>query len=400
MTKPFSLDNPTTPALMPLARRANLAFTHGEGAYLYGYDGKRYLDFLGGIAVCSLGHAHPHLVKTIREQAGKLWHCSNHFRIPEQEILAERLTALTGMDQAFFCNSGAEANEASFKLIRKYFDDTGKPERYRVISFEQAFHGRTLATLAATGQEKYLKGFYPKVDGFDQVPMNDIAKVRAAITPETAAIIIEPVQGEGGVRETPPEFLRNLRQICDEMDLLLMFDEIQCGVGRTGTFCSNEPSGVKPDIITFAKGLGGGFPIGVLLSTKRAATGMTPGCHGTTFGGNALACSVANAVLDVMQKPGFFENIRDCGAILRQEIERLARTYPAVIIEPRGRGLLAGFQLQSSITNTDFVPKLRANGLLSTVAGDNVIRLAPPLIITPSHVGEAFTTKEKTVREL
>ena len=400
MAAQFSLDQPVTSALMPLARRANLAFTHGDGAYLYGYDGKKYLDFLAGIAVCSLGHCHPHLVATMRQQAGKLWHCSNHFRIPEQERLAERLAVATGMDQAFFTNSGAEANEGAFKLIRKYFDDTGKPERFRVISFEQAFHGRTLATVSATGQEKYLKGFYPKVDGFDQVPMNDIQKLRDAITDETAAIIIEPVQGEGGVRVTPPEFLRQLRALCDERGLLLFFDQVQCGVGRTGKFCSHEWAGVKPDIITFAKGLGGGFPIGVILSTKQAATGMTPGSHGTTFGGSPMACAIANAVLDVMLADGFLQNVQNCGNILRDEILRLAKIYPNIVIEPRGRGLLAGFQLNAKIVNSDFVPKLRAHGLLCTVAGDNAIRLVPPLVVTPQHIAEAVQIIEKTCQDL
>ncbi len=399
MNQAFSLDKPVTDALMPLARRANLAFTHGTGVYLHGYDGKKYLDFLAGIAVCSLGHCHPHLVKTMRDQAEKLWHCSNHFRIPEQERLAERLTAATGMEQAYFCNSGAEANESAFKLTRKYFDDIGQPERYRVITFDQAFHGRTLAALTATGQDKYLKGFYPKVDGFDKVAYGNMNELRAAITPETAAIMIEPVQGEGGLRAASDEFLRDLRKTCDEFGLLLIFDQVQCGVGRTGKFCSHEWSGVKPDVLTFAKGLAGGFPIGVCLSTKRAATGMTPGSHGTTFGGNPMGCSIANAVLDIMLAPGFFDNVHQMGLRLKSGLGDLAKKYADVMVEPRGRGLLAGFQLRADIVNTDFVPLLRANGLLTTVAGDNCIRLVPPLIVNAEHIDEALSIIEKTCRE-
>ena len=390
MNSDFSLDRPVTPALMPLARRANLAFSHGEGAYLYGLDGKRYLDFLAGIAVCSLGHAHPHLVATLREQAGKLWHCSNNFRIPPQEILAERLTGLTGMDCAFFCNSGAEANEDGIKMIRKYFDDSGHPDKYRIISVTQAFHGRSLATVSATGQEKYLKGFAPKVDGFDQVEWGNLDAMAQAIGPTTAAILIEPVQGEGGLRVASDDYLRGLRALCDRHDLLLMFDQVQCGVGRTGKFGSHEWSGVQPDIITFAKGLGGGIPIGVCLATKRAALGMTQGAHGSTFGGNPLVCAVANAVLDVVTADGFLANVIAAGAALQSGLAQLSQRFPQLIkiIPGRGRGLLTGFQC--GVPNTDFVPHLRQHGLLCTVAGDNMIRLVPPLIVTPRHVAEAI----------
>lgn len=384
---------------MPLARRANIAFTHGEGVYLYGMDGKKYLDFLAGIAVCSLGHCHPQIVAALREQAGKLWHCSNTFRVPDQERLAERLVALTGMDQAFFCNSGAEANEAAFKLTRKYFDDTGQPDRYRIITVDRAFHGRTLATIAATGQEKYLTGFAPKVDGFDQVPHGDLDAMANMIGPTTAAIMIEPVQGEGGLRVATDEYLLGLRRLCDHHRLLLIFDQIQCGVGRTGKFCSHSwCTGVKPDVITFAKGLGGGIPIGVCLATKRAATGMMVGVHGTTFGGNPLVCAVANAVLDIMTQDGFLQNVHDCGLRLGGGLTKLAADYPDIIVAHRGRGLLTGFQ--AKVTNTDMIPALRDNGLLSTLAGDNVIRLVPPLIIQPSHVDEALSIIEKTCRQL
>jgi acetylornithine/N-succinyldiaminopimelate aminotransferase len=389
MTDSFSLAQPVTSALMPLARRANLAFSHGEGVYLYGLDGKKYLDFLAGIAVCSLGHCHPYLVETLRTQAGKLWHCSNHFRIPEQERLAERLTRLTGMDMAYFCNSGAEANEAAFKLVRKYFDDSSQPERYRIISVEQAFHGRTMAALAATGQEKYLKGFYPKVDGFDQVAYGDLAAMEQAIGPTTAAIIIEPVQGEGGLRVASDEYLLGLRALCDRHGLLLLFDQVQCGIGRTGKFCSHSwCGGVKPDVITFAKGLGGGIPIGVCLSTKQAALGMTAGVHGTTFGGNPLVCAVANAVLDILATDEFLQNVQNCGTRFGDGLKQLAAEFPDIIVEHRGRGLLTG--IQCKITNTDFVPVLREHGLLSTQGGDNCLRLVPPLIVKPAEIDLAL----------
>lgn len=380
---------PITPALMPTARRAELAFSHGEGAYLYGNDGKKYLDFLAGIAVCSLGHAHPHLVKELQDQATKVWHTSNLFRIPLQEKLADRLTKAANMDMAFFCNSGAEAVEAGFKLIRKYFDDMGKPEKYRVISVNQAFHGRTLATVSATGQEKYLKPFEPKVDGFDQVAWGNLNEMRAAIRPDTAAIIIEPIQGEGGIRKAPAEYLQALRKICDEFDLLLFFDEVQCGVGRSGSFCSHTHSGVEPDLIAVAKGLGGGFPIGALLAKKHAGEHLSPGSHGTTFGGSPLATRVANAVLDIMLAPGFLDNVKKRGIYFRDRLNQLKQKYPAIIDDVRGEGLICGAKLK--IPNTDLVPILRQHQLLCTVGGDNVIRLLPPLIVTEKEIDEAIS---------
>ncbi len=384
---PF-LDSPVTDALMPTARRANLAFSHGAGAYLYGLDGRKYLDFLSGIAVTSLGHAHPHLVRTIQDQAGKLWHCSNLFRIPEQERLAERLTKAMNMDQAFFCNSGAEANEAAFKLIRKYFDDNGKPERFRVITFENAFHGRTLATLTATGQEKYLQGFYPKIDGFDQVAYGNLNALRAAITKETAAVMIEPIQGEGGIRAANPEFLQGIRKACDEFGLLLLYDQVQCGVGRSGYFCSHHGTGAEPDIITIAKGIAGGFPIGACLAKKHVSKSFTPGSHGTTFGGNPLGCAVANAVLDVVLADGFLDNVRQIGDYMLAGLRKIASQYPDVISEARGRGLILG--MKCVVPNAEMMQKLRENGLLTNIGGDNVIRLLPPLIIGKAESDEAL----------
>ncbi|MBA4335428.1 MAG: acetylornithine transaminase, partial [Methylobacterium sp.] len=295
--------------LLPTYARAPVAFERGEGPWSITADGTRYLDFGAGIAVNALGHAHPHLVEALTTQAGKIWHTSNLYTMPEGEKLARRLCEATFADRVFFANSGAEANEAAIKMARKYHAAKGHPERYRIITFEGAFHGRTLATIAAGGQQKYIEGFGPKVDGFDQVPFGDHAALEAAITDETAAIMIEPIQGEGGLRSVPPQCLRGLRTLCDERGLLLIFDEIQTGVGRTGKFFAHELSGVTPDIMSVAKGIGGGFPMGACLATEEAASGMTLGTHGTTFGGNPLAMAVGNAVLDVILAPGFIEKV-------------------------------------------------------------------------------------------
>ena len=293
------------PALMPTYARADLAFERGSGAYLYSADGRRYLDFASGIAVTGLGHAHPHLVKALSEQAEKLWHTSNIFRIPGQERLAKRLVDATFADTVFFANSGAEAIECGLKMIRKYHDETGNPERFRVITCSGAFHGRTLATISAAGQEKHLNGFLPEVDGFDHVAFGNLNELRAAIGPETAVVLIEPVQGEGGMRVASVEYLKALRQVCDEYGLLLFFDEVQCGMGRTGKLFAYEWTEAAPDVMAVAKALGGGFPVSACLASERAAVGMTQGTHGSTFGGNPLAMAVGNAVLDVMLAPGF-----------------------------------------------------------------------------------------------
>jgi acetylornithine/N-succinyldiaminopimelate aminotransferase len=375
--------------LLPTYARADVSFERGEGPWLLGRDGERYLDFGAGIAVNALGHAHPHLVRALTEQAAKLWHTSNLYRIPEGERLAQRLVDATFADVVFFSNSGAEANEAAIKMARKYHAANGQPERFRIITFEGAFHGRTLATIAAGGQKKYLEGFGPKVEGFDQVAFGDHDGLKAAITPETAGILIEPIQGEGGIRPVPNQCLRGLRQLCDEHGLLLMFDEIQTGVGRTGRLFAHEWAGISPDIMTIAKGIGGGFPLGACLATAEASKGMTVGTHGTTFGGNPLAMAVGNAVLDVVLAPGFLDHVRQVGLALRQRLAELKDRHPAVIAEIRGEGLMMG--LRTHVANTDLIAAARGQHLILIAAGDNVVRLLPPLIITEADVAEAFS---------
>jgi acetylornithine/N-succinyldiaminopimelate aminotransferase len=380
--------SPSHSAILPTYARADVAFERGEGAWLITADGRRYLDFGAGIAVNALGHAHPALIKALTEQAGKLWHTSNLFQIPEGERLAQRLVDNTFADRVFFTNSGAEANECAIKMARKYHAAKGHPEKFRIITFEGAFHGRTLATIAAGGQQKYLEGFGPKVDGFDQVPFGDHEALKAAITPETAAIMIEPVQGEGGIRPVPQVCLKGLRALCDEQDLLLIYDEVQTGVGRTGHFFAYEASGVAPDIMAVAKGIGGGFPMGACLATEAAAAGMTAGTHGTTFGGNPLAMAVGNAVLDVVLGPGFIDDVRQKALRLRQRLAELKDRHPDVIAEVRGEGLLLGLKLK--VPNTDFTRMAREAGILIIPAGDNVVRLLPPLIIGDNEITEAF----------
>jgi len=379
--------------LVPTYARAPVAFERGEGPWAITADGTRYLDFGAGIAVNALGHAHPHLVKTLTEQAGKIWHTSNLYGAPDGERLARRLCEATFAERVFFTNSGAEANECAIKMARKYHAAKGHPERYRIITFEGAFHGRTLATIAAGGQQKYIDGFGPKVDGFDQVPFDDEKALRAAITPETAALMIEPIQGEGGLRSVPARFLKLLRELCDEQGLMLIFDEIQTGVGRTGKFFAHEQYGVAPDIMSIAKGIGGGFPMGACLATEEAASGMTLGTHGTTFGGNPLAMAVGNAVLDVVLAPGFIENVGQIALRLKQSLAELKDKHPEVISEIRGEGLMLGLKLHT--LNTDFVNEARAHGLLVVGAGDNVVRLLPPLIITEADVAEAVSRLDK-----
>ncbi|HVG81659.1 MAG TPA: aspartate aminotransferase family protein [Methylomirabilota bacterium] len=375
-----------TSAVMPTYGRADLSFERGSGAYLFASDGRRFLDFASGVAVTGLGHAHPHLVKALTEQAEKVWHTSNIFRIPGQERLAQRLTDATFADTVFFANSGAEAIECGLKMIRKYHDETGHPERYRVITCSGAFHGRTLATISAGGQEKHLQGFLPEVEGFDHVAFGNLNELRAAIGAETAAVLVEPVQGEGGMRAASVEYLRALRQVCDEYGLLLFFDEIQCGMGRTGKLFAHEWAGVAPDVMGIAKALGGGFPVSACLATKRAAIGMTQGTHGSTFGGNPLAMAVGNAVLDVMLAPGFLENVQRSAERLRSELERLAKRHPAIIEEIRGKGLMIGLKL--GVPNTEMQARLREQGLLTVTAGDNVLRLLPPLIVGETEIAE------------
>jgi acetylornithine/N-succinyldiaminopimelate aminotransferase len=373
--------------LLPTYARAELSFEKGEGAWLYGRDGERYLDFGAGIAVNALGHAHPHLVQALTEQATKVWHTSNLFRIPEGERLAKRLVENTFADVVFFSNSGAEANEAAIKMARKHHAANGHPERFRIVTFEGAFHGRTLATIAAGGQAKYLEGFGPKVEGFDQVPVEDIEALKAVIGPETAALMIEPIQGEGGVRTVSNACLRELRSLCDKHDLLLIFDEIQTGVGRTGKLFAYEWTGVTPDIMSVAKGIGGGFPMGACLATSDAARGMTVGTHGTTFGGNPLAMAVGNAVLDVILEPGFLKEVERKALLLKQRLAELKDRHPSVIADVRGHGLMMG--LRTVVPNTEFVTAARAQKLLLIGAGDNVVRLLPPLIIGDAEISDA-----------
>jgi acetylornithine/N-succinyldiaminopimelate aminotransferase len=384
---------PVISHLLPAYARADLAFERGEGAWLQATNGERYLDFASGVAVNVLGHAHPHLVAALTEQAQKLWHVSNLYRIPQGERLAERLCAATFADLVFFANSGAEALECAIKTARKYHAVSGRPERYRVITFEGAFHGRTLATLAAGGQKKYLDGFGPVVAGFDQVPFADVEAAKAAIGPETAAILIEPVQGEGGVRAAPPQVLRALRALCDQHGLLLVLDEVQCGVGRTGALFAYQAAGISPDIMAIAKAIGGGFPLGACLATAEAAKGMTAGTHGSTFGGNPLAMAVGNAVLDVVLAPDFLPQVRRTALDLKQRLAEIRDRHAGVIAELRGEGLLLG--LRTVGTNTDLVDALRAERMLTVAAGDNVVRLLPPLIIGAEEVSEAVARTDR-----
>ena len=377
----------TTSAILPTYARAKVAFERGEGVWLIAEGGERYLDFGSGIAVNALGHAHPHLVEALTAQATKLWHTSNLFEIPEGERLARRLTEATFADVVFFSNSGAEANEAAIKIARKYHAAAGHPERFRIVTIEGAFHGRTLATLAAGGQQKYLEGFGPKVEGFDQVAFGDRKALEAALTDETAAVMVEPIQGEGGVRNVSNEELRAIRALCDARGVLLILDEIQTGVGRTGKLFAHEWAGIRPDIMTVAKGIGGGFPMGACLATREAARGMTVGTHGTTFGGNPLAMAVGNAVLDVVLADGFLDHVRRVGLLLKQRLAELKDRYPGVITEIRGEGLMTGLRL--GVPNTDFAAAARDARLLVIPAGDNVVRLLPPLILTEAEVGEA-----------
>ena len=378
--------------VLPTYNRAAVSFERGLGARVYTPEGVEYLDFGAGVAVNSCGHAHPHLVQALTEQAQKIWHTSNIYAMPGQEKLATRLIENSFADTVFFCNSGAEANELAIKMARKYHYAKGHPERFHIITFEGAFHGRTTATLAAGGQEKYLEGFGPKAPGFDQVPFADREALEAAIGPQTAAILIEPVQGEGGIRPVPHQELRYLRELCDKHGILLVFDEIQCGVGRTGKLFAHEWAGVTPDIMAAAKGLGGGFPLGACLATENAAQGMTAGTHGSTFGGNPLATAVGNAVLDVVLEEGFLDNVLRQSINLKQKLERLKDQHPAVIEEIRGSGLMMG--IKCKVPNTAFQNAALDEKLLVIGAGDNVVRLLPPLIVTDADVTEAVNKLE------
>ena len=386
------------PALLSNYAPADLSFEKGEGVYLFGNDGRRYLDFFAGIAVTSLGHAHPDIVKAVSDQAGRLMHISNLYRIPGQEELAQKLVDNTFADAVYFCNSGAEANECGLKMIRKYFSTKGQPEKFRVIGFENSFHGRTLATIAAAGQDKLLEGFGPPMEGFSQVPVGDIDAVRAEITDETAGIIIEPILGEGGIQVVDPEFLKALRALCDEKGLLLMFDEIQTGMGRTGKLFAYEHSGVVPDIMSSAKALGNGFPVGACLAVEEVAKCMSVGSHGSTYGGNPLAMAVAGTVVGIMTEDGFMEGVARTGSRLQQSLQGVVERFPTVIEELRGVGLHLG--LKCKVENGVLIATLQKHGVLTAKGGDNVVRLLPPLIIEEEHINEFIAGLEAACEEL
>ena len=386
------------PAVMPTYSRFDLAFVRGEGSYLFDQSGERYLDFTAGIAVCALGHCHPHLVETLIHQGRTLWHTSNLYQVPNQIRLAERLTACSFADTVFFVNSGAEAGELAIKTVRKFQSATGHPEKYRIIGCEGAFHGRTLATLSAAGNEKYLKGFGPPVEGFDHVAFGNLNEMRAAIGPETAGIIVEPIQGEGGVRAGSSDYLRGLREIADEFGLLLIFDEVQCGMGRSGKLWAHEYAGITPDVMMIAKGIGGGFPLGALLATEKAACGMTAGTHGSTYGGNPLATAIGNAVLDIVLAPGFVGTVGAQSRYLLSGLTNLVARHPTILAEARGEGLLLG--LKCVVPNTELVQQLNLRRLLSVGAGDNVVRLVPPLTVSELEIDEALDKIDAACRAL
>ena len=383
-------------SLMPTYNRADLAFERGEGAWLYAADGRRFLDFGSGIATSSLGHNHPGLVAAIAEQAGRVMHVSNLYRVPEAERLAARLVAATFADSVFFCNSGAEANEGLVKMMRRAMHGTGRGERYRVVCFEGAFHGRTLAMLSATGNPKYQAGFGPAVDGFDQVPFGNMNALRDAIGPQTAGVLVEPVQGEGGVRAAGLDFLRDLRAACDEFGVLLGLDEVQCGMGRTGKLFAHEWAGIEPDVLSAAKGIAGGFPMGAVLAKEGVAQHLTAGTHGTTFGGNPLACAAANAVLDVVLAPGFLDGVDRKARRLWRALQGVVAAAPAVLDDVRGAGLILG--LKARVPNAELQAAFTAEGLLTVAAGDNVVRLVPPLIVTDADIDAALEMIRRGVR--
>ena len=377
--------------------RKDISFKEGKGSYLFAENGDRYLDFVQGIGTNILGHCHEHLVKAIQIQSKKLWHVSNAFIIPEQERLAKRLTENTFADFVCFQNSGTEATEASIKIARKYFHKIGKPEKNRIITFQGAFHGRTLAALFAANNPKHTEGFGPKVDGFDQVPFADHEAVKKAINKNTAAIMIETIMGEGGIKVVPDFCIKGLRDICDEHEILLILDEVQCAY-RTGDFFAFEKSGIIPDIVPIAKGIGGGFPLGACLVTKKVSVGMTAGTHGSTFGGNPLAMSVGNAVLDTILKKGFLEDVKKKGKYFDEGLNKVKKKYPKIIGEIRGIGLIKG--LKVLVDNVEFIKKLMNHKILTVKAEENVIRLFPPLIVQQKELDEAISKIEKVCEEL
>jgi acetylornithine/N-succinyldiaminopimelate aminotransferase len=379
----------TSNKLLPVHKRYDISFSHGEGVYLYS-GGEKYLDLGAGIAVNAMGHCHPKLVAALTNQAQKLWHVSNIYNVDELNNYAEKLTAATFADYVFFCNSGAEGIEAVIKTIRRHFYVKNQAHKNRIITFTGAFHGRTIATISAAGKPKYIEGFEPRLEGFDNVEFGNIEAVKNAVTENTAGILIEPIQGEEGIRVSDKKFIQELRKICDEKGLLLAFDEVQCGMGRTGFLYAYEYYGVKPDLIASAKGIAGGFPLGACLATANAASGMTLGVHGTTYGGNPLAMAVANAVLDEVLAPNFLKNVTENGAFFKAELEKLKTEFPNVIAEIRGVGLMLGIKIDDKIEHNEIVKKMIANKLLTVPAGNNVIRIIPPLILEKHHIEEAI----------
>jgi len=377
--------------------RKPISFIEGKGSYLFTKNGDKYLDFVQGIATNILGHCHEHLVKTIQEQSKKLWHVSNAFIIDEQERLAKRLTENTFADFVCFQNSGTEATEASIKIARKYFHKIGRPEKNRIITFEKSFHGRTLAALFAANNPKHIEGFGPKVDGFDQVPFADHEAIKKAINKNTAAIMLETIMGEGGIKVVPDFCIKGIRELCDEHEILLILDEVQCAY-RTGNFFAFEKSGVNPDIVPIAKGIGGGFPLGACLVNKKVSAGMTPGTHGSTFGGNPLAMAVGNAVLDIIFEKDFFKNVEKKGEYFQDGLKKIKDKYPKIIEEVRGVGLIKG--LKMIVDNEEFIKKLMNNKMLTVKASENVIRLFPPLIVSNKEIDEAFSKIEKVCKEM
>ena len=386
------------PALLPTYNRTDVAFVRGEGSYLFAEDGKRYLDFGAGIAVNAFGHANPKLVDALTQQAGMLWHTSNLYRVPGQESLSKKLVDATFADTVFFTNSGTEAIELAIKMARRYHFVNGQPDRFHIVSFEGAFHGRSMAAINAGGNEKYLEGFGPRMPGFDQVPLGDLEALKKVIGPETAALIIEPLQGEGGVRTVEPEFLRALRKLCDDSGMLLIFDEIQTGVGRTGKLFAYDWLGLAPDIMTVAKGIGGGFPLGAVLATAEAAKGMTVGTHGTTYGGNPLAMAVGNAAIDIVLAPGFLDHVNKIANYLHQQLGALVAGHPHLFESVRGQGLMIGIKMKTP--SADFIAAARANGLVVLPAGDNVVRLLPPLTLSEDEAREGMELLNKTASQL
>lgn len=385
-------------AILGTYARRPVSFSHGKGCYLFSKSNDKYLDFVSGIAVNALGHCHDHLVKTVQEQAAKLWHVSNAFEIPEQEKLAQRLVENTFANYVIFMNSGAEATEASIKIARKYFFEKGQPEKNRIITFKGAFHGRTLASLFAANNPDHIKGFEPKVEGFDQVDFGDHEALKKAINKNTAAIMVETILGEGGIKIIPDQCLQGLRKLCDEHDLLLILDEVQCGIGRSGKFFAFDWAGIEPDIVPIAKGIGGGFPVGACLVNKKAGSGMKPGNHGSTFGGNPLAMSVGNAVLDIILEKEFLENVVKIGEYFEAQLLKLKEKYPSVIEEVRGKGLLRGIKLKSD--NAKFLNELFEYKMLAVKASENVVRLLPPLIVKEKEIDEAISIIEKVCEKL